>query len=167
MKFMFTALLLLTLTGCSSMSLPSILGNENRSTVKGILDPLNEARTKGHMCGDQFYEAVRPVVWNKTLGEAALAHSLDMAEHGILSHKSSEGLDTGERLTKAGYSWITFGENVGQGYRTPQDAIRAWLRSKRHCKNIMNPAFEEAGVAYAKSKTLRYYWTIILGAPSP
>jgi uncharacterized protein YkwD len=166
MKNFVTVFLILALTGCGSMSLPSILGDDTRSTVKSILDPINEARAKGQMCGAQHYEAAQPVVWNKTLGEVALEHSLDMAENGFLSHKGSDGLDTGERLARAGYQWTTFGENIGQGYKTPQDAVHAWLRSKRHCKNIMNPAFKEAGVAYAKSKSLRYYWTIILGAAS-
>lgn len=166
MKYFAVIFLLCSLSGCSSMQLPSILGDENRSTVKDILDPLNEARTQGYTCGDQYYEPVRPVVWNKILGDVALEHSLDMAENGFLSHKGSNGLDTGERLTRAGYVWTTYGENVGQGYRTSEDAIKAWLRSKRHCKNIMNPEFTEAGVAYAKSKTLRYYWTIVLGDSS-
>jgi uncharacterized protein YkwD len=139
--------------------------SHDHSLVKDILEPINETRSKGMMCGNRYYKPARPVVWNDTLGQAALQHSLDMAEKGFLSHKGSDRSDLGERLSRVGYQWISYGENVGQGYRTAQDAVSAWLKSEIHCKNIMNPEFKEAGASYAKSSNRRSYWTLILGNP--
>ena len=134
-------------------------------TAKNILKHVNNARAQGRMCGNTYYEAVRPVVWNNKLAEASLQHSLDMAENGILSHTGSKGDSLFERLQSAHYDWTACGENIGQGYREPKEAVRSWLRSDMHCKNIMNPDFKEIGAAYAKSETLRTYWTIVFGNP--
>ena len=92
-----------------------------------------------------------------------MQHSLDMAQKGFLGHTGSNGRGLGERLSKVGYKWSSCGENVGQGFRTPEEAVRLWLKSEVHCKNIMNPDFKEAGVAFAKSGNRRSYWTLILG----
>lgn len=132
---------------------------------KNILKHINEARAQGRMCGNQYYEATTPVAWNKKLSEASLQHSLDMAENGFLSHKGSNGDDLSERLLKVHYEWGSCAENLGHGYQNSEEAVTSWLKSKMHCKNIMNPEFKEIGAASAKSETRRTYWTLIFGSP--
>ncbi|MFH1025095.1 MAG: CAP domain-containing protein [Nitrospirota bacterium] len=154
------------LCGCSgALHSPSWWDRSDHALVRNILEPVNEARTKGRTCGNTYYKPARPVVWNDKLGKASLNHSLDMAQNGFLSHKGSDKRNPGERLSKAGYRWVSYGENVGQGYRTPGDAVRAWLKSEMHCKNIMNPEFKEAGAAFVMNENLRRYWTLVLGRP--
>lgn len=154
--------------GCSgSLISSSWWDTGDDAYVKDIIGHLNQARAKGRTCGNTYYKPAGPVTWNDRLGQASLAHSLDMARNGFLSHRGSDNSDPEERLAKAGYRWTSYGENVGQGYRSPDEALRAWLKSEMHCKNIMNPAFAEAGAAYAKSKTLRMYWTLVLGKAKP
>ncbi len=138
---------------------------KDSSLVKDVLEPINAARSKGMMCGSRYYKPARTVVWNDKLGHAALQHSLDMAENGFLSHKGSDESDPGERLSKAGYRWVSYGENVSQGYRAAKDVVKAWLNSEMHCKKIMNPEFKEVGASYAKSTNGRSYWTLILCSP--
>jgi uncharacterized protein YkwD len=135
------------------------------SISKNILNHINEARAKGMMCGNQYFEAAGPVAWNKKLADASLQHSLDMAENGFLSHTGSKGDNLSERLLKVHYEWISCSENIGHGYRNSEETVMSWLKSKMHCKNIMNPDFKEIGAAYAKSKTHRTYWTLIFGSP--
>jgi len=153
------------LSGCSNVIYTSSGWYKNHTLVKGILEPINGARIKGGMCGNKYYKAVQPVVWDEKLGQASLQHSLDMAKNGFLSHKGSDGSEIGERLSRVGYRWFSNGENVGQGYRSPEEAVQAWLKSKMHCKNIMNPEFKEAGASYARSSSLRTYWTLVFGTP--
>jgi uncharacterized protein YkwD len=119
------------------------------------------------LCGNQYYEPAEPVVWNKKLAEASLQHSLDMAENGFISHTGSNGDTLDERLALVQYDWVASAENLGHGYRDAEEATQAWLKSKMHCKNIMNPEFREIGAAHAKSKTHRTYWTLIFGSPAP
>lgn len=163
LKMSVAILVVLFIYGCSDVFHSPGLLKEDHSSAKEILGPINEARSTGATCGNKYYKPGRPVVWNDKLGQAALQHCLDMSQKGFLSHTGSDGSNPGERLSRAGYRWSSCGENVGQGFRNPEDAVKLWLKSEMHCKNIMNPKFEEAGAAFSKSGNGRSYWTLVLG----
>jgi uncharacterized protein YkwD len=133
---------------------------------KRIVELVNNARNKGARCGNRYVEPVSPLKWNDVLGEASLKHSVDMAGNGNSGHAGADGSDPGVRLARSGYKWMTYGENVGEGYLTPEDVVKAWLKSRGHCENIMNPSFREAGAASARGKK-RLYWTLVLATPEP
>ena len=151
---------------CSTFTYKTSDGSvRDYSISRDILEQINEARAEGRMCGNEYYEAAKPVVWNKKLAEASLNHSLDMAENGFLSHTGSNGDELYERLLRVQYDWIAYAENIGHGYKDSEEAVKSWLKSKMHCKNIMNPEFEEIGAAQAKSASYRTYLTLVFGAP--
>ncbi|OGW36803.1 MAG: hypothetical protein A2Y97_06010 [Nitrospirae bacterium RBG_13_39_12] len=155
------------LSSCSNSILkPSGWVDNDQNIEKDILELVNDTRSKGTTCGNQYYKAVQPLIWNDMLAQAALNHSTDMAKNGFLSHKGSDGSDPERRLSMVGYKWVLYGENIGQGYRIAEEAVREWLKSTGHCKNIMNSEFKEAGSAYAKSSSLRIYWTLVFGTSS-
>jgi uncharacterized protein YkwD len=154
------------LSGCGTVQyVSSATETDEHASVEHIMKPLNDARTKGRMCGSVYFKSAQPVRWNEKLAQAALNHSLDMAKNGFMSHKGSDGSRTDERLAQVEYHWSAYGENVGQGYKTAGEAMDAWLKSEMHCKNIMDPDFKEAGAASARNKNLRAFWTLVLGAP--
>jgi uncharacterized protein YkwD len=157
-------ILLLPLPAFSTMPESSGWQGESRSVDRRIVAKVNEARMKGRKCGNKYYKAARPLVWNDMLGQATLNHSLDMAENDFLSHIGSGGSDPGERLSKAGYKWTAYGECIGKGYQTPEETVNGWLKSEMHCRNIMNPQFKEAGSAFARSGRLKIYWTLVFGS---
>ncbi len=95
-----------------------------------------------------------PVTANSTLNTAAQRHSEDMASTGTMSHTGSDGSDPGERLTRAGYAWSTYGENVAYGYSTPEQVMQGWMTSPGHKANILNCSFKEIGVGLSGT-----YWT--------
>ncbi|MET8249407.1 CAP domain-containing protein [Streptomyces sp. NPDC005202] len=97
-----------------------------------------------------------PVTLNAKLSKAAQDHSTDMASHRNMSHTGSDGSDPGERLTRAGYNWSTYGENVAYGYSTPEQVMAAWMSSPGHKRNILTCAFKEIGVGLAQPGS---YWT--------
>lgn len=97
-----------------------------------------------------------PVTLNATLTKAAQAHSEDMAAHRNMSHTGSDGSSAGDRLTRAGYIWRTYGENVAYGYATPEKVMAGWMSSPGHRANILNCAFKEIGVGLAQPNN---YWT--------
>lgn len=159
-------LLAAVFSGCGTIQyVSSPQGVVDHDTAEQVLQQLNEARRRGVTCGSVYFGAVPPLRWNEKLAQASLTHSLDMASHGFMGHKGSDGSGTDKRLARTGYSWSAYGENVGQGYRTAGEAVNAWLKSEMHCRTIMNPAFKEAGAASAKNKNLRTYWTLVLGTP--
>ena len=52
------------------------------------------------------------------------------------------------------------GENLAGGQTTPKQVVQAWMDSKTHRENILNPKFTELGVVYyyqANSK-YKHYW---------
>ncbi|AXI89587.1 CAP domain-containing protein [Streptomyces griseoincarnatus] len=95
-----------------------------------------------------------PVTANSTLNAAAQRHSEDMASTGTMSHTGSDGSDPGERITRAGYAWSTYGENVAYGYSTPEQVMQGWMTSPGHKANILNCSFREIGVGLSGT-----YWT--------
>jgi uncharacterized protein YkwD len=58
-----------------------------------------------------------PLTLDARLSRAALDHSRDMLEAGRLGHTGSDGSDPGRRITRAGYAWRSYRENVGAGYQ--------------------------------------------------
>ncbi len=132
----------------------------NRDLDKNkILSLVNEYRTTGTDCGDEYYPPVQPVQWNNKLELAAQSHSDDMYENDFYSHTGSDGSSPGDRLNRVGYNWSTYGENIYKGETlTEETAIAGWIASPGHCRNIMNGAFRDMAVARTDK-----YWTQMLG----
>nr|WP_315252172.1 CAP domain-containing protein [uncultured Duganella sp.] len=148
--------------------LPSATFPAWQDAGKLILEGVNAARAAGQVCGGQAYPPAPPLRWNEQLGEAALAHSGDMAARRYFSHTAKDGSNVGERARRAGYNWTRIGENIAFGSYTPQEVLAGWLSSPGHCVNIMNSGFTEMGAAYAVTPEQRagvIYWTQDFGKP--
>ncbi|MEU9372148.1 CAP domain-containing protein [Streptomyces avermitilis] len=97
-----------------------------------------------------------PVTLNAKLSKAAQDHSADMASHKNMSHTGSDGSDPSARITRAGYSWSSYGENVAYGYSSPEQVMAGWMSSPGHKRNILDCGFKEIGVGLAQPNS---YWT--------
>lgn len=131
-----------------------------------LLAAVNEARGASRLCGSASYGPSPPVAWSDALATAAYLHSSDMARNGFFSHTGSDGSSAGQRITRQGYSWSTWGENIAVGYPSVSAVVQGWLGSEGHCRNIMDPDFSEIGAGYAVgqyggSPSARY-WTLDL-----
>lgn len=122
-----------------------------------LVDLVNAYRTKGCNCGGVAMPPVGAVRWSDVLASAAQVHSNDMAKKDFFSHRGSAGTTAGDRIQKQGYSYKTYGENIGKGYPDEKAVVEGWIKSPGHCKNIMNGAFKEMGVAVNGA-----YWTQVL-----
>lgn len=133
-----------------------------------LLDAVNQARASARTCGAQPYAATLAVAWNDNLAMAAYLHSLDMADNGFFSHTGSDGSSPGDRITREGYDWWTYGENIAVGYPTVAAVMAGWLGSEGHCRNIMDPDFREIGAAFEEGayggNPSSRYWTLDLAA---
>ena len=135
---------------------------------QAILASVNAARASARSCGDRRFGPAAPVRWNPALGEAALAHSRDMAAKRYFNHKARDGSQVAQRATRAGYQWSRVGENIAFGQSSPAEAVAGWLESPGHCANIMNPGFTEMGAAYgiaAERRSGLVYWTQVFASP--
>jgi len=151
-------LLVILFSGCQKESDPEILnGTDINKTL--LLQLVNNYRTNGCTCGEDYFAPTTTLVWNNTLELVAHDHSSDMYKNNLFSHTGSDGSDPGNRVTRRNYDWITCGENIAKGYPTEQNVIKGWIDSPGHCKNIMNPNFREMGVSKVGD-----YWTQVFGA---
>ncbi|QOY95125.1 CAP domain-containing protein [Massilia sp. UMI-21] len=148
--------------------LPSETFPDWHAAGKAVLAGVNAARASARNCGSQQFAAAPPLSWNPQLGEAALAHSRDMAARRYFSHRARDGSQPADRATRAGYAWQRVGENIAFGQSTPDEAVAGWLDSPGHCANIMHPGFTEMGAAYgvaAEKRSGIVYWTQVFGRP--
>lgn len=83
---------------------------------------------------------------NSRLQKAAQGHADDMAARDYYEHDTPEGRSAGDRITGAGYRWSTWAENIHRGPKDPATAMRDWMNSPGHRKNILNCAFRDIGV---------------------
>ncbi|MDT0456377.1 CAP domain-containing protein [Streptomyces sp. DSM 41527] len=97
-----------------------------------------------------------PLTVNAKLTKAAQDHSKDMADHKNMSHTGSDGSSPDDRITRAGYHWNAYGENVAYGYSTPEKVMAGWMSSPGHKRNILDCSFKEIGVGLAQPGD---YWT--------
>ncbi|MSY83983.1 MAG: CAP domain-containing protein [Actinobacteria bacterium] len=132
-----------------------------------MLSLVNEVRAQGRTCGDTYYPPTGPLAHDARLAAAAQGHARDMATQDYFAHDSLDGRSAADRMTAAGYTgWRTVGENIAAGYSSAEAVMEGWLRSPGHCRNIMNPAFEDLGVGRASDEDSRYgtYWVQNFGA---
>lgn len=95
---------------------------------------------------------------------AAAAHSYDQSVALRMSHQGSDGSDGGDRLTRAGFAWAAWGENVAAGQRTADEVVTGWMGSASHRANILNGTFTTIGIGVATGADGNRYWTMVLAA---
>lgn len=146
---------------------PPAAGRE-QDVSRRVLELVNEARARARRCGRKRFAPTTPLAQSDTLRRAALAHVRDMAERGVLGHAGRDGSTPAERATHAGYRWRFVGENVAAGQPTPEAVVAEWLRSPRHCANVMDSDYTEMGVAYvAEAQSEKgIYWVQMFGTPA-
>jgi uncharacterized protein YkwD len=133
-----------------------------------ILALVNATRAQPRTCGSQTYRPAPPLTWNADLGQAALAHSSNMAQFHYFNHQEADGSVVGDRASRARYRWGRIGENIASGQRSVEEAVAGWLDSPGHCSNIMDPGFTEMGAAYAinpQNRNRTPYWTQVFARP--
>lgn len=129
---------------------------------------INQHRAAGASCGSRgSFAPTTALSAQAQLTSAAYGHSRDMADNNYFSHTSLDGRTPGTRVSAAGYSWSSVGENIAAGYGSVQAVVDGWMSSDGHCANLMNPGFTQYGLACAgnDASTYRLYWTLNLARP--
>jgi uncharacterized protein YkwD len=110
----------------------------------GVLLELNAVRVR---------HKLTPLRSSTSLSAAANVHSKAMAERGFFSHSSADGGSFWKRVEgyygSAGYGYWSVGENLL--WKSPEidagEAVRMWLDSPSHRKNLLGPQWREVGLA--------------------
>jgi uncharacterized protein YkwD len=87
------------------------------------------------------------------LARAAAAHTREMIADGYFGHSSSDGSPFWKRLQRfygaRGFARWSVGENLvwGSPDLSGDDAVQWWLGSPEHRANLLNPSWNEIGLA--------------------
>jgi uncharacterized protein YkwD len=103
---------------------------------------------------DRQTAGLAPLRMGRRLVQVALAHSLDMADRGYVSHITPQGASPYDRMARAGIRYRSAGENIGvdSGVSHVQMLRRievAMLHSPEHRANLLRPAFTRVGIGIA------------------
>ena len=107
---------------------------------------------------------LRPLEFNPELLHVAREYSRRMADERFFDHVDPAGLTVRDRLRTAGLKWRILGENLAftRGYVNPvASAMRGWMDSPGHRKNILEPDFRESAVGAWISPGGTIYFTEI------
>lgn len=83
-------------------------------------------------------------------------YAQDMVNRNYFSHYSPEGQSPFDRLTQAGISYSTAGENIGMN-QSVQQAEVAFMNSSGHRANILNTNYTKVGIGVAYDKNGNVY----------
>jgi uncharacterized protein YkwD len=118
----------------------------NLELIRGALDCLHDqVRTQ---------RGLGTLARNAALETAAGEHTDDMLARDYFDHDSPEGGTFDKRILAAGYARKGQGWSLGENLiwatgelATPNALMRAWMASKGHRANILNPRYRELGLA--------------------
>lgn len=110
------------------------------AAMQRIVDLVNQRRAEA---------GLRPVTVNPILSSCAQQYSDVQAAQGGINHIGPDGSNPGQRLTRCGYRWRYYGENLAGGFANPDEVMTAWMNSPSHRKVIMNPRYREIGLGFA------------------
>lgn len=91
------------------------------------------------------------LVQNDDLSKAAALKLADMQKRGYFAHTSPQGLTPWSFMDKAEYGYRYAGENLAIHFTDPESEHDAWMKSEKHCQNILDPRFREIGMAVGKT----------------
>jgi uncharacterized protein YkwD len=96
------------------------------------------------------------LAWNDRLSAEARRHAVNMARYRFFAHEDPRRGDLADRLDSSGIDWNRCAENLyeekGQWNNLAASAVKAWLGSPGHRRNMLDSTFSEAGVGAAVQK---------------
>ena len=144
------------LTGCpggSSTVIPNPGGTDPAAEKQAMLTRHNDTRTS---------LGLNALTGNAQLDSAAQSHAEWMLAANNLSHTDGSGGNVGDRVTAAGYTWLTVGENIART-SSGSSAYTLWLGSAGHYANITNADFDEIGIGLASAGSTQYWCIVFAG----
>lgn len=137
---------------------PAPIHAQSPSAVADLAARINRERTARGMI---------PYALSASLNVAAQAHANDISRTGVNSHTGSDGSDVRERVARAGYGAYSWGRRVGENWAWYPDAataMRMWMNSTPHTKNILHPVYREFGIGIAPGKNGSTIYVVDFGA---
>lgn len=139
-------------TGCTSVGRQaSVAGVQDRTAAS--LPLVNKVRSD---------RGLQPLSSNASARNAAAEQAMRMAKAGQMKHLIGMGDSFKTRMQRSDVP-LPAAENIASGQSTVEEAVQAWIVSRRHLNNMIG-SYSGLGVAVAQSSASRTYWAMILSA---
>ncbi|MFE7835762.1 CAP domain-containing protein [Streptomyces sp. NPDC057474] len=107
-----------------------------------------------------------PVTLNAQLSAAAQAHATAMAAQGRLASEGKDGVSVYQRVTTGGYAYLTIGEHLVSGPRTPAEFVDHCRSDRQARQTLCEPTCNEAGLGHATDpRSGTVFWTALWAQP--
>jgi len=117
---------------------PGVLGINSNITAEKVIQETNLERQKN---------GLTPLTENQSLAHAAYLKAQNMFEENYWAHFSPSGKDPWKFISNTGYKFSYAGENLARNFYSSSDVINAWMASASHRENILNPNYQDIGIA--------------------
>lgn len=140
MLFLFVLIFSLSIKNISSavFNYRHILGFSSTISTETVIQGTNAERAKLGL-GELQY--------NQVLSLAAQEKAKDMFEHQYWAHYSPQGKTPWDFMKSSGYRYVVAGENLARDFLDTGDMVQAWMNSPTHRENVINPRYQDIGVA--------------------
>jgi uncharacterized protein YkwD len=99
---------------------------------------------------------------NEELTLAAYNKAQDMIVKGYFDHLSPDNKKPWDFIKEAGYQYSTAAENLAIDFFNPEDIVKSWMNSEAHKSNILDPGFNDIGVAVLSGNIENKTTTIVV-----
>jgi len=112
-------------------------------------------------------EGLPPLVLDPVLEGVAEDFACRMIDEGFFAHRDpGTGEGVSERAAAAEYPYLSIGENLAAGQVSAAEVMRVWMESPSHRANILDPSWEEIGIAVRFGGEYSVYWVQEFGQPA-
>ncbi len=124
-----------------------------------------QAELLANLNAERAARSLPPLKLNSSLDTAAQKHACDNAKRMTTSHVSGDGSRLQHRLHRAGYNFAKAAENTGRGFSSGQHAVKWWMNSPDHKKNMLMAGVKDVGIGIAISPAPenRLHWIMVVG----
>ncbi|MBD2460967.1 pre-peptidase C-terminal domain-containing protein [Oscillatoria sp. FACHB-1407] len=115
---------------------------------------------------------LQPLALNTQLTNAAQTYARAMAVQDNFSHTGADGSSPWDRMRAADYDYSEAAENLAAGHTSAASAMRGWINSSGHRRNLLAYQVQEIGVGYfylgrdTGRYTYRHYWAQSMATPA-
>lgn len=124
------------------------VSGKTKSRAVDMLDQVNAQRKKRGLNKLKLY---------KEINATALTKAKDLKKTGVFDHKSKNLGYFYNQYDKANLIYWSGGENIAMGFENVTSVMKAWMNSKGHRENILDPDYTHLGVGRYKTYWVQHF----------
>ena len=105
-------------------------------------------------------EGLRLLKINNKLNASALAKCKDMVTNNYWAHISPNGTEPWKFILDAGYRFYYAGENLIRFYPNDQEAMKGFMGSPTHRRNVLNPNYKDIGIGRCVNMIVQHFGSL-------